>query len=236
MQAAAARIAAGDHKRRVWTSGSALPCPLATPDSAAAAAAAPLFLARFDAAWIYAELTTMLCSFLERQQQYAEACTLLQALLGGSACPARRCACCPSCTAGVFVAVLGCGAAFSAPLWQRGVCTRQEHGARTWVPSVSSAQRAARMLSCTWASNDAVRCCTSQTRGQYWVPPQTCYSAGNSSERMQPVTDVCHKRISPPTTHNDANPDALALPKDMTPPWTQLHHTAVAAGATGGAA
>lgn len=52
----------------------------------------PLFLARFDAAWIYAELATMYVSHLEKQRQYEAACSLLRALLGGSACPARRCA------------------------------------------------------------------------------------------------------------------------------------------------
>jgi hypothetical protein len=53
---------------------------------------APLFLARFDAAWIYGELATMHVSYLEKKRQYNEACTLLRALLGGSACPLRRCA------------------------------------------------------------------------------------------------------------------------------------------------
>jgi hypothetical protein len=53
-------------------------------------AAVPLFLARFDAAWIYAELTTMYVSHLERVREYELACDLLRALLGGSACPGRR--------------------------------------------------------------------------------------------------------------------------------------------------
>lgn len=51
----------------------------------------PLFLARFDAAWIHCELATMYVSYLERQKEYREACELLQALIGGSACPSRRC-------------------------------------------------------------------------------------------------------------------------------------------------
>lgn len=51
----------------------------------------PLFLARFDAAWIHCELATMYVSYLERQKEYREACELLRALLGGSACPSRRC-------------------------------------------------------------------------------------------------------------------------------------------------
>lgn len=50
----------------------------------------PLFLARFDAAWILCELATMYVSYLERQKQYREACELLRALLGGAACPSRR--------------------------------------------------------------------------------------------------------------------------------------------------
>lgn len=52
----------------------------------------PLFLARFDAAWIYGELATMYVGYLEKKRQYKEACTLLRALLGGTACPLRRCA------------------------------------------------------------------------------------------------------------------------------------------------
>jgi hypothetical protein len=51
----------------------------------------PLFLARFDAAWVHAELATMYVSHLEKERQYGDACALLRALLGGSACPGRRC-------------------------------------------------------------------------------------------------------------------------------------------------
>lgn len=58
---------------------------------AADGAPQPLFLARFDAAWIYCELATMYVSYLEKKKKYKEACGLLRALLGGSACPLRRC-------------------------------------------------------------------------------------------------------------------------------------------------
>jgi hypothetical protein len=51
----------------------------------------PLFLARFDAAWVYAEMATMYVSYLEKKRHYSEACTVLRALLGGSVCPLRRC-------------------------------------------------------------------------------------------------------------------------------------------------
>lgn len=61
-----------------------------TDASEAADTLEPLFLARFDAAWIFCELATMYVSYLERQKEYQEACELLQALLGGSACPSRR--------------------------------------------------------------------------------------------------------------------------------------------------
>lgn len=81
---------------------SALECDSAEEDAATArsqqpAAAEqsvhePLFLARFDAAWIYGELATMYAGYLEKKREYTEACTLLRALLGGSACPLRRCA------------------------------------------------------------------------------------------------------------------------------------------------
>jgi hypothetical protein len=53
-------------------------------------AAIPLFLARFDAVWIYAELATMYVSHVEKLREYELACNVLRALLGGSACPSRR--------------------------------------------------------------------------------------------------------------------------------------------------
>lgn len=62
------------------------------PETSGEPSLQPLFLARFDAAWIYGELATMYVSYLEKKRQYKEACTLLRALLGGSACPLRRCA------------------------------------------------------------------------------------------------------------------------------------------------
>ena len=90
MRAAAARILSGCNKHQHWASAGGLPCPLSGSTAASEAAPRPLFLARFHAAWIYAELATMFTSLLERQQQYGEACGVLRALLGGSACPSRR--------------------------------------------------------------------------------------------------------------------------------------------------
>ena len=65
-------------------------CP--SPPSDGGGGTTPLFLARFDAAWIDAELATMYNSHLEKKKEYEQSCALLRALLGGSACPARRCA------------------------------------------------------------------------------------------------------------------------------------------------
>jgi hypothetical protein len=65
----------------------------ANPVPAAAASASPrrpLFLARFSSGWVYASLGTIAVSLLERERRYAEAVDLLQLLLGGNACLARR--------------------------------------------------------------------------------------------------------------------------------------------------
>lgn len=50
----------------------------------------PLFFARFRAGWVYASLGTVAVSLLEKQRRYEEAVDLLQLLLGGNACLARR--------------------------------------------------------------------------------------------------------------------------------------------------
>ena len=50
----------------------------------------PMFFARFTAGWVHASLGTVAVSLLEKQRQYADAVELLQLLLGGNACPARR--------------------------------------------------------------------------------------------------------------------------------------------------
>jgi Fanconi-associated nuclease 1 len=49
-----------------------------------------MFLARFTAAWVYAEMGTVAVALLEKQQQYRGAVELLQLLLGGNACVGRR--------------------------------------------------------------------------------------------------------------------------------------------------
>ena len=69
----------------------AAPAP-AEPTAAPACACIrrPLFLARFSAAWVYAGMATCAVSLLEAARRYQEAGELLQALLGGNACPARR--------------------------------------------------------------------------------------------------------------------------------------------------
>jgi len=50
----------------------------------------PLFLARFSAAWVYTSMATVGVSLLEKEKRHREAVELLQCLLGGNACPARR--------------------------------------------------------------------------------------------------------------------------------------------------
>lgn len=50
----------------------------------------PRVFASYSAGWVYASLGTVAVSLLERQRDYQAAVDLLQLLLGGNACPARR--------------------------------------------------------------------------------------------------------------------------------------------------
>lgn len=50
----------------------------------------PLFLRRYNAAWVYCMMATAGVSVLERQKRYREAADRLHQLLGGWCCPGRR--------------------------------------------------------------------------------------------------------------------------------------------------
>eukprot|EP00878_Enallax_costatus_P015138 GHUV01015850.1.p1 GENE.GHUV01015850.1~~GHUV01015850.1.p1 ORF type:complete len:977 (+),score=369.04 GHUV01015850.1:95-3025(+) len=60
------------------------------PTASTAAAAPPLFLARFCACWVHCSLGTVAVSLLEKQKRWSDAVDLLRVLLGGNACVGRR--------------------------------------------------------------------------------------------------------------------------------------------------
>ena len=96
LQPALVALREGAHKVVRWDSTQA---PMPNPPQPVQLGAAtdqrpdthgPLFFARFTSGWIYASLGTVAASLLERCRDYQAAVELLQLLLGGNACPARR--------------------------------------------------------------------------------------------------------------------------------------------------
>jgi hypothetical protein len=92
--------ARGAHKAVVWAELEGAPVPNPPPPVAGGGGGGgapsatppppPLFLARFSAAWVYASMATVAVSLLEKEKRHREAVDLVQCLLGGNACPARR--------------------------------------------------------------------------------------------------------------------------------------------------